>query len=180
MGRITAIAGALALLAGVATVQLPAPHWFLALYVTLLLAALTVLCGFGWWLKTGLGGGPASTTWAIWGMGVSATILAGSFVLGPGPGRIAAQAHVTIDLFAWTVSAAGLAAALTCAGYGLFLARGPKTWLAAVGAGAVAASVLAVQPLLRALGLPHLGPVGSAIAVAAALVAVLGPLRRRQ
>jgi hypothetical protein len=176
----TVIVAVLAVAAGLATVWLPLPVWLLALYLCLVLLALTVLSAFGWWLKTGLAGPEDSVAWALASLGLCGAVLAASFLFGPGPGRFAPAEHVTIELPKWALSAAGLAAALACVGYGAVVTRAAGRWRAALGAMAIAVGVLTLQPVLRAFGLPHLGPVGSGVAVGLTLLAVLAPGWRRQ
>lgn len=176
MGLLTVAVAVATFLAAAAAAWLAPPTWLRALFVTLSLAPLTALTGLGWWLRRrSLRRGAASWTWALPAGVVAALTVGASFAFGLGPARIPRGGPVTIELPAWALAGAGLAGVVASLGYGLALAASRSWAAAAAGVLLAVGGLLALMPALRDAGLPTVGPLGMAVAVAAVLASRLWP-----
>ncbi len=179
VGKLTAVIAALAFAMAVATVRLPPHSWTVALYATLVLTALTMLCLMGWISSGARSLQRTPYTWAVVPALLAVLLVTLSFLFSVGPGQPPPLEHSTVDLPHWLASSVGLAGALACIGFGGLLTYSGSRWLHAAGVVFLVIGLFSVQPALKARGLPYLGPLG---AVAALLILLGGALlvARRQ
>lgn len=179
VGKVTLASVALALAMAAATLRLPPPLWMVALYAALVVAFVAFTCATGWFAASRLRSEEMPRSWALVPGLVGLSAIVASYVLSVGPGGSPEAPQVTIDLSRWMVSSAGVAGAISCFGFGAYLVPSRARLAHAGGVALIGAGLLSLQPVLKALGLPYLGPAGALAALLVFVVgAALGAVRR--
>ncbi len=177
MGRLTILLAVASFGVAAGAAYLTGPGWVTCLGVLGVLLPLTALMATGWLARRRFAGVWPDRAWvlapgALALAVVGGVLLAAAFHL-PGP----SATPVSIPVAALALGGSRIAGLLAALAFGAYALGAEGVPVRVLGAGVALAAVLGAQPVLRLHGLPVVGPVGLALAVA--LVALAGWVRRR-